>query len=524
MLAPRRRRRVIVASIVAISLVLVLTIANTLLSSWLQRKVSPSLAANNISYSSLDVSLVRRSVTLKGVRWQKDSTSLHSDQAHVTTLSLRGIGLVELLADKTIDARTLLVEDGAVAMSIDKSDSTRDRPPLKSLFRSIRLRRVVINNMECKLHRDSVQLFGCNTNLVITNLRLDTLSNWNDPGAYSARNIQLQLGKPSWLAAADLYLLRADELRFDQGARQLTIDCLYVEPLKDKYAFAKSLGRQTTRTQVAVPSIKVNDLTVSKQGGDTTLTIGLIEIEEPKVTAFKDKRVPFRRDHNIQLPMAYFQELPWVIEIDTIKVRDGLIIYEEFAEDGLKPGAMFFSDVDAVFGGFVNRDYTQEKYATINASSALMGKGRLNATFLMPLKTGLGYQATASLSSMSLGAMNDMLEHVTFTRVESGTLKNLQMTFNYNDTNSKGKLEITYEDLKLQSLKKNSVETVNQLKTVLVNAAVRNNMTQSGDIDIQRDRRRHVFNVWAQSALDGIKSAVVPKAAKRADKKAGGSR
>ena len=106
-------------------------------------------------------------------------------------------------------------------------------------------------------------------------------------------------------------------------------------------------------------------------------------------------------------------------------------------------------------------------------------------------------------------------------RVESGFMNNLKFNFHYTDYASKGVLEVDYEDLHIIVLDKNKKST-NEFKTLLANTFVRTNMNQkdtpirkSAAIDIQRDRSKFIFNVWAKSVLDGLKNSMLKSFAKK---------
>ena len=95
-------------------------------------------------------------------------------------------------------------------------------------------------------------------------------------------------------------------------------------------------------------------------------------------------------------------------------------------------------------------------------------------------------------------------------------LNKLKFDFQYTDLRSAGTLEIDYEDLRITSLKKKNDDT-NEIKTLFINAFVKNDKTRlslsklkrTGNIDIERDRKRYIFNVWLKSILDGLKSTVL---------------
>jgi hypothetical protein len=525
-MAAPRRRRLIAMSIVAVALITLVIAANAILSHWLNKTISSTLASKHVSYDDLSVNIFTRSVTIDHIRWNADSMR-QTNTASLATIDLRGISIWSFLFDGQIEANQLLIEGGDLNLSSRTFQSTRTTgdttritgDTTKIAFQSLLIDKIVFNSIHFVIG-DSLPAYSATLNGVISGMRQDSLQAWKDPTSYRTQNIQFDISDLSISPKDSPYRVRIDRTDFDREAGKMTIDCLFVEPLKSKYEFARAFGKQVSRTELTVTSIQLSKINISRHLNDTTVTVGEIVIDQPKLHAFKDKRLPFIRDHNVPLPMEQFRALPWAIEIDTMKIRNAYIAYEEFPENGFKTGTVFFSELNAVFGGLMNRDYSPEKYATLNTDSKFMGSGRLRATFLFPLKEDHPYQASATLSSMPLADMNTMLENVAFTSVQAGRLNKLRLMFNYNEFTSKGDLNIDYKDLKLQTLNKDAGSSVNQIKSVIVNAALKNDTQQTGSIDILRDRKRYIFHFWAHSALDGIKSAVMPRAVKNANDRA----
>jgi hypothetical protein len=80
---------------------------------------------------------------------------------------------------------------------------------------------------------------------------------------------------------------------------------------------------------------------------------------------------------------------------------------------------------------------------------------------------------------------------------------------------------IDYEGLKVKGLKKDKDGNENQVKSLVVNTALRNNNSKTGAINNERDKRRFIFHYWATSLMDGIRDAVMPAASEKKQKEKG---
>ena len=220
--------------------------------------------------------------------------------------------------------------------------------------------------------------------------------------------------------------------------------------------------------------------------------------------------------NGIRLSLASFARLPFEVKVDSIVISNSLITIEEFPEHGIKTGTVTFQEVNATLTGLDNRQKEGDQtYARLDATALLMGAGKVKALFQLPLDGSSIYTAKGSISNMSFKELNPVLTSMANVRAESGYLKDLTFDFRYNEFTSKGSINIEYHDLHLISLNTNKRST-NELKTFFMNVFVKNERNKSlspqiknGVIDIERDRKRYIFNVWWRSILDGLKSSIL---------------
>jgi len=228
------------------------------------------------------------------------------------------------------------------------------------------------------------------------------------------------------------------------------------------------------------------------------------------------------------LPIEGVKRLPFKLNIDSILIYHADIAYEEFSEKGLDAtGTITFNKLDASFAG-LNTESQPDKssFCTLVADCKVMNNGILHATFKFPLNQSVNYQAYGNLKNMDLTSLNPSLGNLSRIEIREGTLNNLHFNFSYNDDVSKGEVLINYSDLKLQALKKDKVHEVNKLLSTAINAIVKSDKDKSVDkskrigvIDIERDKKRFVFQLWWKSMLDGLQSTFLDNGKKKKTQK-----
>ena len=224
--------------------------------------------------------------------------------------------------------------------------------------------------------------------------------------------------------------------------------------------------------------------------------------------------------------MESFLNLSWKVKIDSILIGSSRITIEEFPKDGDEETLITFLDVNASLTGLNNRITKNENhYALLKATGLLMGSAKTHAEFQLPLDSKSAYTAKGKVSKFHLAELNPVFIPVANIRIESGYLNSLTFNFRYTEFNSKGELDIDYENLKLLSLNKNNSRT-HELKTLFISFFIKKNRDQSGKhakavgiIDIERDRKRFIFNIWWRSILDGLRSTMLGHGKSNKDKK-----
>lgn len=127
---------------------------------------------------------------------------------------------------------------------------------------------------------------------------------------------------------------------------------------------------------------------------------------------------------------------------------------------------------------------------------------------------------------MDLTSLNPALGNLTRVEIKAGTLNDLKFNFSYNDYVSKGEVLINYSGLNLTVLKKEKVHEVNKILSAAINTVIKSDKDKSvdkskrtGAIDIERDKKRFVFQFWWKSLLDGLQSTFTDNGKKKKTQK-----
>jgi hypothetical protein len=499
-------------------LVLVITIS---LPSYLEREIHSAISTHNGKVSSVEVSLFSRSVQIKNLEWSSPSDSLNS-QPHflkLNTLAVKGISVYRLLVHKIIHVNEILFDSGKVQYN---ANIHRSSQVLTSKY-TLDCNSINMNNVEVQIMTDTIVSFSALLDLHLTEVVV---------GFDSTHTVQYSVKKSDGIARKmnfsrheGMYGGTVKQLSFNTQEQKIIIDSILLIPNFSKYKFAQYLGEQAGRVNISIPQLLLEGVEFDKLI-DSTFIASKIVFQSFDLFSFKDKRIPFLRDYNIPLPMESFLNLSWKVKIDSILIKKSRITIEEFPEKGDERTTIIFTDVNASFTGLNNRVTKNEPaYALLHTSGLLMGTGKIQAVLKFPLDSTSSYTAKGEISKFSLVKLNPVFIPIANIRIESGYLNSLTFDFTYTEFQSKGKLDLDYEDLRLLGLNKSNAKT-HELKTFLISLVIKKNRDQSGRnakaggiIDIERDRKRLIFNVWWKSILDGLRSSILGRKKKNTNKK-----
>lgn len=523
---PVAKKRILrIAGICVLIFCVLVTVASFIASSKLEKTIQEKLLSIGIHTKSVSISFLKRSVALDSIYYVSPDTLKNPHQLFVQKITASGLHVYSLLKNKELIVGNVVVADGTIRYNKNfriGKDSSTSRGPKKNIH-SITVNHLTLSNLEAAVLNDTIT----ESSVIIRTVDAANLSvSFDQDTTYTVGWIDARLEKIKQSPIKGLHSFAVSALDFNSRGERLEIDSFQVIPNYNKPDFARIAQIQKTRLDITIPTITFEGISLNRLLSDSTLEVSRIRIPGATVHAYRDKRYPFVRDWIMPLPVEGMRRLPVNLKIDSILINNAEIAYEEFSEKGLpQTGTITFNKLDASFAN-VNTELKQpdkNAFCTLVATCKVMNSGNLHATFKMPLNETVNYEAFGNVRAMDLKSLGPALGNLTRIEISDGTLNDLRFNFSYNDDVSKGEVLINYKDLKLAALKKekNTHET-NKLLTVVINAVIKSDKDKSvdkskrtGSIDIERDKKRFVFQFWWKSLLDGLQSTFTDNGKKK---------
>lgn len=501
-----------------LSILLLIFITGRILTYYTAQKVQKSLASLGSKVGELDVNLFLQRITLNDFELSLTGDSSHRipTTARIQTIQFKSISLYQLLIKKRIKIKEILIENGTI--NFNKTVTLKDTTDASEIsVTGVTVENFVVRKIKVSIVNDSLHEFSGMLNATLNNLHSSEGADLMDFKKYGLKNIDAKISR-LLITTPKLYQIEIKNIHANSEDKKLQFDSILLRPKYSKYKFARIAGKQTDRINVFIQKVAVQGLRYN-QLKDSLFLASHIQIVSGEVYSFRDKRFPFRETKNKPLPMAALRDLNFAIEVDSIRIKDSKITYEEFPPEGFKSGKVVFEKLNATLANLSSHAYyNKPDYATLKASAMLMGRGFIQTTFLLPQQKDKPYRAEGKIGGLSLHHLNPILQNLAFISIESGRLNELNFNFEYTDTFSNGNVIINYQDLKINGLKKERSAVISDLKTFLINTVVKNDKDKSvatekrtGRITFERDKKRQIFNYWWKSLFSGIKSSVLDK-------------
>ncbi len=504
--AMKKRKTVFIVLAIAIVMSILVYSANQYLPGFLHRLVKEKVASLQkdgilLEYDSIKLELWRNRVAIDTLSFSLIDKRI---SAKVYGCHINTIRLLPLLFRKRIHLEDLTIDSVAVSIiKLHSKDSAHRTQKQHDAFAMVNV--CTINHLyvrsENALSHDTVTMQG---SISLTGF---TINGEKDPWDFSAMRAD------SLVVHSPFYVVSVDYFDIDRERKYMHLDTLRIKPRFSKSEHARRKRVEDDRFHGIITGVTAEGLRFNV-GDSAFVNTSLLKCSFA-LDVFRNKHYPFPKRTYMPLPMDALRKLPFALAVDTLRIYDSAVSYEEIGEEADSSGTIYFKKLKA--GIFHISTDTSLPAPYMEASALFMGSGKLLVTCQFS-NTSKPAVLKGSLSDMPLQKMNDMLKPQVKIQVESGVMTRLNFSFRFNDHRSDGTVDISYRDLKLTSLKSDKDQkdkaVKNNLLTLAINTFVKNDAgryvtgdKQTGIILFYRDRKKAIFNYWWKSILSGLKSS-----------------
>ncbi|MEQ8324476.1 MAG: hypothetical protein RIC15_04785 [Vicingaceae bacterium] len=324
--------------------------------------------------------------------------------------------------------------------------------------------------------------------------------------------------------------LKLKDLSLNPNEGRMQITGLEIKNKEDKYEFMKHQAFETDWISLKLDKVILENLDFNKFHESGELEMDLVELINPAIELYRDKRLPDQPFRFVPLPFRTIRELGFIFHVNQLQVKNASLSYVEWAEYSVRPGVLKMDHLEANVRNLTSNN----SRLMINDTMIVESKGRLmnSGVISVELKAAIldsndFFTLTGKLSNIDFVALNPLVEHQAMVRFNEGKINSIVFELEGNNVESAGTLDLDYEGLKNMTLLRNKTELEansnsrkkkegKRLLSFLANTYVLNSYHPGmidyyqGRIRFKRDQGKAIFHFTLHSLITGLKSSMLP--------------
>jgi len=291
-----------------------------------------------------------------------------------------------------------------------------------------------------------------------------------------------------------------------QNSNSLSFTNLKIVPKYDRGEFDRKITYEKDRVQLEVPDVMLRNFSWEfKDSLEVKSTEAIIADANLKI--YRNKLLP---DDNRFKPLysRMLRNMGIIIHLDTLKVQNSQIVYEENVLESRPPGTLKFDDVNITVHHLSNLNMNSDdfKETTVSAEALFMEETKVTLNWDFDVRnTRDEFNIKGSLGSISADAVNPFVKPTMNVELE-GDIESLYFNFFGNNSEATGNMQLSYQDFKVNILK-DGEEKKKSFLSGIANFFLKNDRidedVEQEEIRVDRDQTKSFWNFLWLSIQEG---------------------
>ncbi len=489
---------------------------NSILKSKLENFIQERLPENmvrsydNITVESLGGSLIVKNASL--IIKNKEDNVKHTF-INVEKLKISDISYWDYIFNGKIHAEAISLENPKIVYYQDRLKPSKDstRQAVAKIYKPIIVDHVEIKNTKFAIYEkggDSTKIYTSGLTVKVDGVKVDNKT--------VIRKIPFEYN--DFKAQSDTVFVKVSPYE------NLTVESFSLEKhnalfknlkLKTKYSkreLSQIIKKERDYYALTLKSLLVADFDFGFENNRFFAKSKKISLEAPALEVYRDKLVA---DDPKTKPLysKMLRELPFDLTVDSLKIDDAKIKYEERQKQENMGGSIDFKNLNAAISN-VSNTYTSPTKTEIKIDAIFMDKTPISANWSFDVQnTSDQFLFEAKIGSMVADRMNSFTEPNLKVRLE-GTTNSTFFTIDGNSEASRIDMKIKYTDFKVVVLREDGKRKNRFLSAVAnifisKNSKKDNNNYRESQAKATRDKTKSVFNFLWLSVKNALMKAML---------------
>ena len=476
-----------------------------------------------VSYGSADINLLKGDVTINkpSVEILGKTTGKINVEIELEEVILTGFSYWNYLFSDTISIGSLTFEKPNLLYFQNKNSKVQssDSSSIGNMKKTLKIDGLFVNNASIEMKNRKTDSIILQTDSLMLDLK-GIVSNgkaslskipfsFNDI-LFQTKNLKYQINK--------FDILHISDVKIDKNYSKFSL-----VKLKTKYGQKKLstiLDKERDHFNLEIATLEINDQVIEFEK-ESKFRFGSrsIVLEAPNAVIYRDKLVV---DDNTQKPIysEMLRNLKFDLSIDSLKINNGKIIYEEKAKKGNPAGKLEFENLNAKME-HVGNTYDDSQRLKINVKTDFMKTAPVEVDWSFNVNDNSdAFIFKADLGRLHANSLNQFTKPNVRVKLE-GELLQTYFTISGNKNRSQIVLKTDYEQLDIILLQEDENDKRGLISDIVNIFVSKNSNDKENDFrygyaeDVQRDKTKSIFNFVWLNIKDGLKDAVTGSGKKK---------
>lgn len=296
-------------------------------------------------------------------------------------------------------------------------------------------------------------------NFVFTDLLMDATTQYDQSRFLFAKDCRIALKGYVLNTADSLYRLTANKLEVRTRDKMMEVEKIRLKPRVSYGAFYNRIKHQKD-----IFNIEINKLLFDKVAWwslleEEAFIARKLDIKEGSIKVYNDKSQPIDPRSKLgKFPHQLLARLKFDIRVDTVKLSDFNVSYEELNPKTERTGTVVFNNVSGLMTNITNNKerIRANEECRVDARAKFLGEAPLKASFIFDLNsTEKGnFSVQASVGALQQDRLNEVLMPLALVKVNKVNLKSLDVALKGDNYRATGKIKLIYSDLNVTALRR----------------------------------------------------------------------
>ncbi|MCK5781743.1 MAG: hypothetical protein KAH10_04100 [Flavobacteriales bacterium] len=488
---------------------------------------SMSSEFSTFKYKSASLDLLSNKAVINGL-YIADSTDENMFKTHVELkikeLTIDGFNLKSYIINDSITLDNIIIDSLELNFKdFDKLIGEKvDDDPDQSSVPGFATKNIEVNNLHFKAKNPNIKFNkGVDLEIIGSAQFKDSYFDINrhTKTRFRSNGINLNISMLKKHLPESIVNLSLENFKYNSTSSDLLIDKVTFKPLINKKEYDSYFKNQDIWFDLELDKVKMKNANIEDLIDEKIIQSSHVDVKFININLFSSTKYDESKD-SVDFPMDMIRNLSMKTIIDTIRIHNGKIKYEEWQGDESKIGTLNIDKFKVDLYNVTNDSTTLNKnhYTGLHFSARIENE----ISFSMNVNTNIKskrylYKAHGEIGRGELSILNSLIIETSGAKVESGTITKGKFNFSGDYNYAKGEMELEYIDLKTSLSKEGP--TVNFFDKMMIKSAnlilrdnnPQRNVLKTGEIYYTRPRNKGFMDLYMGAMLNGIIDIVTPK-------------